>query len=145
VTGFEIRQQRLVDAPPDIAFQEWVGADARMRWHKPEPHWVVEANTDLRVYGAWRVAFGPSRAQMFVEEGVFDVVEPPHRVAYTCRHHQDGRPTFETLVTVTFEAWGERTLVTLVEVGFPDDALRREYERGWPAFLDAFDHWVAVS
>jgi uncharacterized protein YndB with AHSA1/START domain/DNA-binding transcriptional ArsR family regulator len=91
VTGYEIRQQRLVDAPPDIAFQEWVGADARMRWHRPEPHWMVEADTDLRVGGAWRVAFGPSRAQMFVEEGVFDVVEPSHRVVYMCRHHQDGR------------------------------------------------------
>jgi uncharacterized protein YndB with AHSA1/START domain len=145
VTGFEIRLQRLVDATPEVAFREWVDADARMLWHRPEPHWVVEAGTDLRVGGSWRVAFGPSPAELTVEEGVFEVVEPPHRVVYTCRHVHDGRPAFTTRVTVTFEAFGDRTLVTLLDAGYPDDDLRRGYEHGWPAFLDSFAHRVDTS
>jgi hypothetical protein len=39
VTGYEVRQQRLVDAPPDITFQEWVGADG--------PHPLAPAGATL--------------------------------------------------------------------------------------------------
>ena len=115
-----------------------------MRWHKAEAHWVVEASTDLRVGGAWRVACGPSRDEMYVEEGRFEVVDPPHRVVYTCAHRMVGRDPFETRITVTFDARGDQTLVTLVDSGFPDDEVRGEFERGWPAFLDTFQAKVAV-
>lgn len=138
MTGLEVRLQRLVDVPPAEAFHAWVDAEARVGWHRTGDEWVVEASTDLRVGGRWRVASGPSRQEMFVEEGVFLLVEPPHKVVYSCRHEIEGHDPFETLVTVTFEAQGDRTLVTLVDAGFPDEETRRRYQAGWPEFLDSF-------
>lgn len=44
---------------------------------------------------------------------------------------------------VTFEARGDRTLVALVDDGFPDEDARRLFEGGWPAFLDTFGRVVA--
>jgi uncharacterized protein YndB with AHSA1/START domain len=145
MAGFEVRLQRLVHASPATAFRAWVDAESRTRWHRTGDDWVVEAATDLRVGGAWRVASGPSAEEMFVEEGVFLVVEPPHRVVYTCRHVLDDHAPFETQVTVTFEACGSQTLVSLVDAGFPDERLHRLFQGGWPEFLDTFVRTVAAG
>ena len=42
----------------------------------------------------------------------------------------------ETLVTVTFEADGDDTRVTLVHTGVPDDEMGRHHEAGWRFVLD---------
>lgn len=144
MTGHRVRLERLVDATPDVAFDAWNDADTRVQWHKAQDHWVVEASTELRVGGRWRVACGPALDEMYVEEGVYEVVDPPHRVVYTCVHRIPGRPVFETRVAVTFERRGDRTLVTLVDDHFPDDDLRRQFAGGWPAFLDSFVRIVAL-
>ena len=140
----DMRFELLVDATPEEAFRQWNDAEARISWHKVADHWIVEASTDLRVGGAWRVAFGPSTNEMSVEEGVYEFVDPPHRVVYTCVHRVAGRATFRTRVTVTFVASGDRTLVTLVDAGFPDDEMREEFEGGWPSFLAFFARVVAA-
>lgn len=143
MSGLEVRVERLVDASPEDAFRHWTDAEARMRWHRTDDDWEVEATTDLRVGGAWRVAWGPSSGERYVEEGVFLVVHPPHQVVCTCVHRVPGRPVFETRLTVLFEPRGEQTLVTLLESDFPDEETRRTYESGWPAFLDTFGRTLA--
>ena len=97
MSRLEIRLQRVLDTTPDVAFKHWVDAEARRRWYTPHEGWIVEAETDLRVGGAWRVLFGPSRDQMYLEHGVFEEVEPPHRLGYTTLYDfPDGRPSFDT-------------------------------------------------
>jgi uncharacterized protein YndB with AHSA1/START domain len=71
VKGHDIRLQRVVSAAPDDAFDHWVDASARRSWYAPEDGWVIEAETDLRVGGVWRVLFGPRRDEMYLEHGVF--------------------------------------------------------------------------
>jgi uncharacterized protein YndB with AHSA1/START domain len=84
MTGFDIRLQRIVNVTPDAAFKHWVDAEARHRWYAPDDSWIIaEAETDLRVGGAWRVQFGPTPDEIYVEHGVFEEVDPPHRVVYT--------------------------------------------------------------
>jgi uncharacterized protein YndB with AHSA1/START domain len=145
MSGFDIRIERFVSATPDVAFQHWVDADARRRWYAPDDSWViVEAETDLRVGGAWHVEFGPTPDEVYVEEGVFEEVDPPHRVVYTTRYaFPDGRPRFQTHVTVTFEPRGDGTLVTMLDTGYPSEEQRAAHERGWPGFLDAYARTLA--
>lgn len=144
MTRFDAQFERLVDATPEQAFDVWNDATARVNWHKPDGRWIVEASTDLRVGGRWRVAFGPSPGEMTVEEGVYEVVDRPHRVVYTCRHRIPGREEFVTRTTVTFEPRGSQTLVILVDAGFPDIEQRRHFDDGWPAFLDSFARSAAA-
>jgi Activator of Hsp90 ATPase homolog 1-like protein len=42
-------------------------------------------------------------------------------------------------VTVTFEPRGERTLLTMLDTGYPSDEQRAANESGWPGFLDAYE------
>jgi uncharacterized protein YndB with AHSA1/START domain len=137
--GHDIRLQRIVAAAPDEAFTHWVNAEARRGWYAPEDGWIVEAQTDLRIGGPWRVQFGPSRDEMYLEHGVFEEIDRPHRVVYTTLYEfPDGRPSFDTHVTVTFEPHADGTLLTVVDRGYPTDEQRARHAGGWPYFLDAF-------
>lgn len=146
MSGFDIRIARAVNATPLAAFEHWVDAEARRRWYAPEAGWiVVESETDLRVGGAWRVLFGPTRDEMYLEHGVFEELDPPHRLVYTTLYeYPDGRPSYETRVTVTFEAHDRGTLVTVLDTGYPSREQRDANEQGWPSFLDAFERTVEV-
>lgn len=140
MTGFDIRLERVVSSTPDAAFKHWVDAEARRRWYAPEDGWIVEAETDLRIGGAWRVLFGPTREEMYLEHGVFLEIDPPHRLVYTTLYEfPDGRPSFETRVTVTFEAHDDGALLRLLDTGYPSEEQRAAHESGWPGFLDAFE------
>jgi uncharacterized protein YndB with AHSA1/START domain len=145
MTGFDIRLQRIVNVTPDAAFKHWVDAEARHRWYAPDDSWIIaEAETDLRVGGAWRVQFGPTPDEIYVEHGVFEEVDPPHRVVYTTHYEfPDGRPPFQTHVTVTFEPHGHQTLLTLLDTGYPSEEQRAANETGWPNFLDAYERTLA--
>jgi uncharacterized protein YndB with AHSA1/START domain len=140
MAGYDIRLERVLNTTPDAAFKHWVDAGARRRWYAPEDGWIVEAETDLRVGGTWRVLFGPSREEMYLEHGVFEELDPPHRLVYTTLYEfPDGRLPFDTRVTVTFEAHDGGTLLRLVDTGYPSEEQRAAHESGWPGFLDAFE------
>jgi glutathione S-transferase len=144
MSGFDIRLERFVNTTPDAAFKHWVDARARNRWYAPEEGWIVEAETDLRVGGRWRVLFGPTRDEMYLEHGVFQEVDPPHRLVYTTLYEfPDGRRSFETRVTVTFEAHEGGTLLRLFDAGYPSEEQRATHESGWSGFLDAFERTLA--
>lgn len=140
MTSFDIRLQRLIDVAPPAAFDQWVDADARRNWYAPdEGSVVVEAVTDLRIGGSYRVTvIGPTGDPMYTDEGVFEVIEPPHRLVYRQIMAMPDGTSVETRVTVTFEERDGKTLLTLVDTGYPTEEQRDEFEQGWPDFLDAY-------
>jgi uncharacterized protein YndB with AHSA1/START domain len=142
MSSLDVRLERMIDATPEVAFHHWVDADERRRWCAPEENWLIDAETDLRVGGSWRVAFGPNPNEMYLTEGIFEEIAPPRRLVYTSRfHYPDGR-SYETRITVTFEPVDGRTRLTLVDAGYPDEHERADHEAGLPAFLDAFERTI---
>lgn len=144
MSGFDIRIQRTIDAAPEAVFQHWVDPVARRDWYAPEEGWIVEAETDLRDGGAWSVSFGPTPEEQYRDEGVFEIVDRPHRLVYTVIMRFPDAGSFETRLTVTFQATPEgRTLLTLLDSGYPTEGLRDGHASGWPDFLNAFQLTLA--
>jgi uncharacterized protein YndB with AHSA1/START domain len=145
MTDFDIRLQRLIDVAPRVAFDQWVDAHARRSWYAPdEGSRVVDSETDLRVGGSYRVSVvGLTGDLMYTEEGVFEVIEPPHRLVYQQIMRVPNRRAVETRVTVTFEERDGKTLLTLLDAGYATEEERDEFERGWPDFLDAYERSLA--
>jgi uncharacterized protein YndB with AHSA1/START domain len=79
---------------------------------------------------------------MFREEGIFEVVDPPRRLVYQQRMLLPDRTTVETRVTVTFEGREDRTLLTVIDEGYPTEEQRDTFEQGWPDFLDAYERSI---
>ena len=145
MTERTVQLERLVEATPERAFQAWTDAEARRRWYAPEDDYLVEAETDLRVGGSYRVAFGPSPDHLWSETGIFLAIEPPHRLVYTLVFDGPDGETATTVVTVTFEAVQGKTLIRLVESGFATEEQRLGSENGWPAFLTSYERFLTTS
>lgn len=144
MSTFDIRLQRVVDAIPEVAFKHWVDADARRSWYAPdEGTSVIESETDLRVGGSYTVAVvGPTGDPMFREDGVFEVVDPPRRLVYQQTMRLPDSGTVQTRVTVTFEAHEDKTLLTVIDEGYPTEEQRDTFEQGWPDFLDTYERTI---
>ena len=77
-------------------------------------------------------AWGPPPNRAYQEQGVFEVVDPPHRLVYTSRFTpiaaDEGAP-LDLHVTVTFQPDGDGTLLDFVESGYPTIDIRNEFLR----------------
>jgi uncharacterized protein YndB with AHSA1/START domain len=146
MSTFSIRLQRVVDTSPEAAFEHWVDADARRSWYAPdEGSSVIESETDLRVGGSYTVAVvGPTGDPLFREQGIFEEVDPPRRLAYQQTMRLPNGSSVETRVTVTFEGYEGKTLLTVFDEGYPSEEQRNTFEQGWPDFLDAFEQTIPL-
>jgi uncharacterized protein YndB with AHSA1/START domain len=125
--SYDIRVERLLNTTPEVAFHQWVSAEGRGQWyHGKNADWEVKAETDLRVDGTYWVTWGPIGGVPWREDGTFRVVEPPTKLVYaslTTPPPGEGEP-LQTTITITFEEREGKTLLTLVEAGYPTADLR---------------------
>ncbi len=118
----EVVVTRLIDAPVQAVFDAWANAELFRQWWAPKSMGAVitACEIDARTGGGYRITFGEGDAAMSFF-GRYVEVSPPHRLVWTNEEGEDGPVT-----TVTFEADGERTLLTMSEVypgPVPEDAL----------------------
>lgn len=139
----DLRLERLLDGTPDETFAAFTDADAMLEWYQDGPDWEVQVLAcDVRVGGTTTVSFGPG-AERYVEDMIYAVVERPTRLAYTEVFRMPDGSSFTTEIVVTFEAQGDKTLLTIVQTGFPDVEQRDAHQGGWPGFLDRLERVVA--
>jgi uncharacterized protein YndB with AHSA1/START domain len=138
----DLRLERTFDARAEVVFDAFLDPGAQRALLADGPDWIVESEIDLRVGGTWTLAFGPSRSRLFREVAVFSEVDRPRRLAYSVTHDfADGR-SFATDMEITFEERDGRTTMTLVQSGFPSDAMRDGFQSDWPNFLNRLEREV---
>jgi uncharacterized protein YndB with AHSA1/START domain len=139
----DLRYERIVDASPERVFDAFTAPPGQEAFYgTDDPGWVVESECDLRVDGTWAVAFGPSTDELYRHVHVFRVIDRPRRLAFdTTETRLDGSTlTFET--EFLFEPQEGRTLMTVIQRGFPTAELRDEHRVGTPRAFGRFDRVV---
>ncbi len=123
----EFRFERRIPASPEELFDAWLDpAFPGNPWSDSEKC-ILEPRIDGFFF--WRVT-GTSHYGRFLE------VARPGRISQTwVSPYTLG---LESTVTVSFEAKGGETLMTLVHAGLPDHDMGREHEEGWNYFLGTF-------
>ena len=144
MSSLDIYIERWLDTTPTEAFDAWVDNDARRQWYAMPDGATVEVENDFVVGGRWRVAFGLPE-QIYVESGVYREIDRPNRIVYTQDFRAPDGSGFETLITVTFAAHGDKTHFLLVDAGFPDEQSRTAHQNGWPSFLDRYEQVLATK
>jgi len=115
-----------VRARPEIVFAFFTDATLYRRWKGDD------AELDPRPGGLYRVQM-PGQA---VVEGVYLVVEPPHRIVFSWGWLGNAEvPPGSTTVEVTFVLDGDETIVRLVHRGLPTATSRDEHATGWQHYL----------
>ena len=139
----DLRVERLLDGTPDEIYDAFVDPDAMLEWYQDNPGWNVEVRAcDVRVGGTTIVAFGPGEGP-FTEDMTYTVVEPGRKLVYNERFGFPDGSGYDTVVTITFEPQDGKTLMTIVQTGFPSTAERDGHQNGWPGFVDRLERVVA--
>ena len=111
-TEREIVTTRTFDAPRDLVFKAWTDPKHVAEWWGPNgfTNTIIEMN--VRPGGVWRfIMHGPDGTD-YPNRTVFHEVVEPERLVYTHDSDIDDDPDgFH--VTVTFEARGHKTIVTM--------------------------------
>jgi uncharacterized protein YndB with AHSA1/START domain len=129
----DLRFERVIDAAPEEVFDAFTRPDGQRAFYgQDDPGWIVQSECDLRVGGVWTVAFGPSPSELYRHEHVFRAIERPRRLLLATTEIRLDGSTFKTELELTFEDRDGRTLMTMVQRGFPTVELRDEHERGLP-------------
>jgi uncharacterized protein YndB with AHSA1/START domain len=140
---YDLTMERLFDASAADVFDAFTDPVAHREWYLDQPDFVVESTVELRVGGTWSTSFGPAGAEPYREINVFTVIDRPSRLVYTSTFVMPGGATFETHMVVTFTPRDGKTVMTIVQTGFPTEKDRNDHQGGWPNFLDRFEAVVA--
>jgi uncharacterized protein YndB with AHSA1/START domain len=126
----DITVARTIPASAERVFDVWINPKS------PGGPW----------FGAERVILNPvvdglyyfavkHEGRIWPHYGRFLQIDRPRRVEYTWM--SEGTKGAESVVTVTMEARGEETDVTLRHSGVPDDEMGLQHKEGWTWILSA--------
>jgi dihydrofolate reductase/uncharacterized protein YndB with AHSA1/START domain len=129
----DLRFERLIEAPLEQVFDAFTRPEGQREFYGQDaPGWIVDSRCDLRVGGVWSISFGPSPGELYHHRHVFEEIDRPHRIRLTTTETRLDGSSFVTSLAFTFEARGEATLMTMIQAGFPTEALRDEHLVGLP-------------
>ena len=133
--------RRRINATREKLFAAWTQPTLLVRWWGPQGVACPAAEIDLRVGGSYRIANRFPDGTLLWIAGVFEVIEPPHRLTYTWK--LESRDTAVERVTVCFESHGTATEIIVTHESIPDEAARTSHERGWNGCLDSLLEYAA--
>ena len=126
---------RRYAAAPEKVWRAWTDPEAIKRWFGPGPGDPVSiAEVGLRVGGRFRIVMqGPDCDHEHT--GEYLVLDRPRRLVLTWTSAEThGRAT--TLSVELRSLGGERTELTLVHEGLPDDTAAGRHRSGWGDILE---------
>ena len=124
-----------VDAPIKIVWESWTRPEHIVKWNNASEDWhTPQATIDLRVGGKFCSRMEAKDGSMgFDFEGVYDVVQPLKKIAYTMA---DGRKVF-----IQFEE--KESGIRVIESFDPENTNSLELQRaGWQAIMDNFKKYT---
>lgn len=131
----ELRIEREFDAPVELVFELWESAEHVMRWWGPEEFTTTWMEWDPHPGRRWRATMAARGYGVFGMGGTFREVERNRRLVFTFAWDEDSGRDQDTLVTVTFEARGGRTLQTFHQTPFSTAAIRDSHTGGWSSLF----------
>ncbi len=140
----ELVVSRLIDAPRVLVFKAWTQQDHAARWWGPQGFTVVSCRLDATEGGSYRVSMRSPEGTMHTKRGVYQEVVAPERLVFTYAWEDaDGNLGHAMHITVTFEARGQQTLLTLRQTGFEDIPERDSHGSGWTSCFERFAEYIA--
>jgi uncharacterized protein YndB with AHSA1/START domain len=138
---------RRFEAPRALVYAAWTDAPRLARWWGPRGFTVQNCHADLRVGGPWRVATRSPEGEEHNAGGVYRVVAPPERLAFTMAWEgvEDGWPGRETLVELEFAEEGIGTRLTFRQATFSSPEARDAHEHGWSSALEVLAEYLTLE
>jgi uncharacterized protein YndB with AHSA1/START domain len=128
---------RRIKAPPAKVFAAWTDPGLMSRWFGPTGAEVLEAETDPRVGGGFRILMRTPDGEEHGVSGNYREIVDAAKLVFTWAWRTT--PERESLVTVTFDGDGEETRLTLLHEQFFDEAARDRHLGGWTGCMERLE------
>jgi uncharacterized protein YndB with AHSA1/START domain len=135
--------RKMIRATPGRLFDAWTRPDELKKWWGPESVTCTDATVDLSVGGTYRIANQFPNGDVVWITGEFEIIDRPNRLVYTWRLGADPAPSER--VSVTFEARGTNTEVTVTHARIPSIPVRDVHEQGWHGCLDGLAEYLETA
>ena len=122
-------------APRERIFRALSEPGVLAKWWGPSGFTTPEIDLDLRVGGGYRFRMQPPEGEAFHLAGEFLELDPPRRLVYTFRWEEPDPDDRETVVTLTLDAVGDATRLSLSQGEFATDARLALHRSGWTESL----------
>jgi uncharacterized protein YndB with AHSA1/START domain len=133
----ELLITRIFDAPASVLFALWSEPAHMKRWMGPKDFDCLEADIDFRVGGAYRAMIKSAERGENWFGGVYREIDQNRRLVFTFAWDNDGPSAHvETLVTITFEERGSKTIQTFHQTRFLNAERRDSHVGGWNQSFD---------
>jgi uncharacterized protein YndB with AHSA1/START domain len=109
-----VRVQRIMPAPPEVVFDEWLDPKAMEEWMCPRPVRCVAVTIEARVGGNVRLDVDDSGTSVLIA-GRFLAIDRPHALRLTWSNSNWQDPTTVSIVDVAFEPFGEDETLMSIE------------------------------
>ncbi len=134
-----LKLEKRIRASPSRLFRAWLQPEEFSRWfHSDASVKLGAVDIDPRPGGRFRIEMFVN-GQLRPHEGEYRVVDEPDQLSFTWRSFATGNR--DTLVTLTFVAEGESTLITLIQELLSDEAAKRAHQGGWSSILEGLRAW----
>ena len=126
---------RRINAAPAKVYAAWTDPEKIAAWFGPTrvKEGSVQAETDLRAGGRYRISFHATDGEYFQVGGVYREIVPNERLVFSWAWHST--PERESELTISLKPDGAGTLLTLHHEKFFDEAARDGHEKGWIELL----------
>jgi uncharacterized protein YndB with AHSA1/START domain len=141
-----LRLERLIPSPPEVLFALWTEPAQLLRWWGPEGYEPSVHCLDVRPGGSWRTTLRRPDGSVLAMSGIYRVVEPPRRLAFTWGwEDENGARGHETEVMVSFEATPGGTHLVLLQQRFESKQARDNHHVGWSSGFDRLTKVAKVA
>lgn len=128
---------RTIAAPRELVFKVWTQPEHLVRWWGPKDFTLPVCEQDFRTGGKYRFCMlAPDGFECWVSGEYKEIIEPERIVFTWIRPPMDDLPERTNLVTVTFEACGDKTNLTLHHAIFMTTGDRDGHNVGWSQCMD---------
>jgi len=125
-----VRVQRVMPAPPEVVFDQWLDPEALRDWMCPRPVRVVDVVVEPRVGGTVRFDVDNSGVRVLIV-GRFIAIDRPRLLRFTWSNSDWADPTAASIVEVGFEPCGDDETLMAIEHSLLPTEEYRNFENGW--------------
>jgi uncharacterized protein YndB with AHSA1/START domain len=105
---------RVFDTPRELVFRMWTEPKHMARWWGPHGFTNPVCEMDVRPGGRIHIDMRAPDGTVYPMTGTFHEIVVPERLVFMAvAEDHDGNPLLESLTTVTFEAQGGKTRITV--------------------------------
>jgi uncharacterized protein YndB with AHSA1/START domain len=127
--------KRQIFGPPGEVFQAWTQPDVMRKWLAPGENVVIEASTDVRLGGRFRIHSTAPDGSLHTIEGSYKELIPGRRIVMTWGYSGpiELLREMETLLEVELSAAGpDATTMTVTQTRIATAEAAECYGEGWP-------------